>query len=302
MMKRLYWALWVALLVLQVADASATATRPTKTFGGTSYIDGVVPRASDFNGDFDTIYSAFNSFESSPAFTGDVSSTKTTPCFIWSDSSQAADSRRWYACVTTGVFTLTTRTDAGTVQTTPISIARATGAITYNSPSPTFSNASPGVAFFNSSSSLISSGALTGFLFANGTSQPTVVNAATQTEMEAGSSTSVPVTPGRQQFHPSTVKAWGFITTSGAAPTLQASYNIASIADVATGKTRFTFITAMSTVNYSCVATGGSNGTTYSIPIVPSSTKLAASVEVWTASDASVLQDDDVGMACFGDQ
>ena len=46
-------------LFATVADA-ATISRPSKSFGGTSFINGVVPQASDFNGDPDTIYSEFN--------------------------------------------------------------------------------------------------------------------------------------------------------------------------------------------------------------------------------------------------
>jgi len=37
-----------------------TITRPTKSVGGTSHIDGTVPNAADFNGDIDTVYSEFN--------------------------------------------------------------------------------------------------------------------------------------------------------------------------------------------------------------------------------------------------
>lgn len=255
-MKRLLATFLLVFGLLSAVDVGATATRPTKTFGGTSYIDGVVPRASDFNGDLDTIYSAFNSFESSPAFTGDVSSTKTTPCFYWSDSSQAADSKRWYACVTSGVWALTTRSDAGSVQSTPISINRSSGVVTLSA-SPTITNAQ-GMPWFSSGGSL-GYVTLNSLVIANGNAAPTNyggasacsagsfvtaisnvgattctagASAASQAEMEAVSSTTTYVSPGRAKYHPGVAKGAGQLATGGG---INWSYGITSISDTGTG-------------------------------------------------------------------
>lgn len=84
----------------------------------------------------------------------------------------------------------------------------------------------------------------------NGGAYPALGNIATQAEMEAGSSTSVVVTPGRQHFHPSAVKCWGKTTVSGGTPTLQVSYNTTSITDTATDQLTVTIATSFSTANY----------------------------------------------------
>ena len=62
---------------------------------------------------------------------------------------------------------------------------------------------------------------------------PTLAAAATQAEQEAGSSTTVYASPGRQQFHPSAAKAWCRSTDAGL---LEAgSYNVSSITDLGVG-------------------------------------------------------------------
>lgn len=77
---------------------------------------------------------------------------------------------------------------------------------------------------------------------------------AVQSEMEAASSTSVAVTPGRQHFHPGMAKAWAYITVSGGTPTATASYNVASVTDNGAGTFKVNFTTSMSSVNYCAVA------------------------------------------------
>lgn len=85
---------------------------------------------------------------------------------------------------------------------------------------------------------------------ANGGQYPALGNIASQAEMEAGSSTSVVVTPGRQHFHPGHPKCWGKTTVSGGTPTLQNSYNITSITDTATGRLTWTIATDFSSANW----------------------------------------------------
>lgn len=74
--------------------------------------------------------------------------------------------------------------------------------------------------------------------------------AATQAEQEAASSTTVFVTPGRQQFHPSAAKCWAYITVSGGTPTLATSYNITSITDTAAGQVTVTIATDFSSTSW----------------------------------------------------
>lgn len=71
---------------------------------------------------------------------------------------------------------------------------------------------------------------------------------AVQSEMEAGSSAVLAVTPGRQHFHPSALKFWGKCGVAGdlASP----SFNIASVADRGPGQVDVVIATDMSSGNY----------------------------------------------------
>ena len=83
---------------------------------------------------------------------------------------------------------------------------------------------------------------------------PTVPSAATQTEMEAASSTSVYTTPGTEKYHPGAAKAWAHVTISGGAPTLAAGHNFSStVTDNGTGDFTLTFTTALSSAFYAVV-------------------------------------------------
>jgi hypothetical protein len=81
---------------------------------------------------------------------------------------------------------------------------------------------------------------------------------ATQAEMEAGSSTTAYVTPGRTQYHPGVAKAWASITTAGALE--DPDYGIASVTDSGTGDRSIVFSTAFSSAVYSVVSSV-TNGT-----------------------------------------
>ena len=72
--------------------------------------------------------------------------------------------------------------------------------------------------------------------------------AATQAEQEAGSSTTVFTTPGRQHFHPSEAKCWGKFTANSI--TIEVSYNITSVADTATGRMTVTIATDFSGIDW----------------------------------------------------
>lgn len=128
-----------------VVDA-ATIARPTKTFGGTSFINGVIPQASDFNGDIDTIYTEFNggitnanvaagaalaaSKLDGDGFTTNLRTVNSAPCNILDESDQAADAKRWYWCLVGGELRITTNSDTGTVQNTWLTLNRTNGSFT----------------------------------------------------------------------------------------------------------------------------------------------------------------------------
>jgi hypothetical protein len=86
-------------------------------------------------------------------------------------------------------------------------------------------------------------------------SQDLRVLAAAQSDQETGSSTTLAVTPGRQQFHPSAAKAW--VSFTGATGAVVSSYNIASVSRGSAGVYTVNFTTAFSSASYVVVA--GSN-------------------------------------------
>jgi hypothetical protein len=75
--------------------------------------------------------------------------------------------------------------------------------------------------------------------------------AASQAEQEAASSTTVGVTPGRQQFHPSAAKCWAYVTYAAGVPTLASSYNITSVTDSGVGHLTITIATDFSSSSWS---------------------------------------------------
>jgi hypothetical protein len=83
----------------------------------------------------------------------------------------------------------------------------------------------------------------------NGAPYPSVGNAATQAEQEAGTATDKYVSPGRQHFHPSAVKCWG--KASGDGTTLHANYNVSSLTDTGPGQLTVNIGTDMSGAHYS---------------------------------------------------
>lgn len=128
--------------------------------------------------------------------------------------------------------------------------------------------------------------------------------AATQSDQETGTSTSVYVSPGTQQYHKSAEKVWCNLTGTGTIA-IQASYNTTSITDNGTGDYTVTFTVAFSSALYSTVASGA-RGTVVSGTgqINYTTTSLAAgAVRVLTGDGASgVLDWALVDVHCLGDQ
>jgi len=78
--------------------------------------------------------------------------------------------------------------------------------------------------------------------------------AASQAEQEAGSSTAVAVTPGRQHYHESAAKCWVKFNSSG---TIADSYNTTSITDNGEGDWTVNIATDFSNANYAALVSGG---------------------------------------------
>lgn len=174
-MRKVLLTLALLLLTASVVEAGII-TRPTKTFGGTTFINAVVADASDFNGDIDTAYSEINGSLSNvnisssaaiagskitPAFTAETSvSVASVACLYLNESGQSANQRRWYECVHGGTWGITSRDDSGVIQATPIQINRSTAVVTF-SQVPSIPGTSGGILGFTGSTTLASSAALT---------------------------------------------------------------------------------------------------------------------------------------------
>ncbi len=78
---------------------------------------------------------------------------------------------------------------------------------------------------------------------------------ASQAEQEAGTSTTDFVTPGRQHFHPSACKGWGYVTVAAGTATLQSGYNITSVSRTSAGLFNVVIANDMSSTNYAVIVT-----------------------------------------------
>jgi hypothetical protein len=129
--------------------------------------------------------------------------------------------------------------------------------------------------------------------------------AATQSEVESASSTSVYVSPGRAQYHPGMAKAWMHFNGKNT-PTATVSHNMGTITDNGAGDYTIAITTDFSSAFYAvagwCGDTDGSGGvvtvtTTASTPLA------AGSIRIGTRNFSGTLSDfDNVSIILFGDQ
>lgn len=96
----------------------------------------------------------------------------------------------------------------------------------------------------------------------NGAIYPSVGNAATQAEMEAGTSSTKYVTPQGVNWHPGACKAW---VVAGVTGNNLASWNITSLTDTGTGVLTITIATDFSSVNYCALVSVEATATTWAV-------------------------------------
>jgi hypothetical protein len=132
------------------------------------------------------------------------------------------------------------------------------------------------------------------------------LSAASQAEMETATSTTVAVTPGRQQYHPSSSKAWIVFNGEGTIAIL-GSYNVSSITDGGTGVYKVDWNVDFSSTNYAVVI--GSAKTTDAA--IQSSTVMVGGtygiqmgyIEMFTANvDGTAKDSPRVNVVAYGDQ
>jgi len=123
------------------------------------------------------------------------------------------------------------------------------------------------------------------------------VTAASEVQMEAASSTTVFVTPGRTQNHPGVGKVRVIITGSDGSNTN--NYNVTSTSRTSAGVYIVTYATDFSTAAHVVLATVAQDAANFTWHLAPAS----GSVEVRVAGVASgALTDTTMNVAAFGEQ
>jgi len=98
----------------------------------------------------------------------------------------------------------------------------------------------------------------------NGGLYPSVGNAATQAEMEAGTATNKYVTPQGVNWHPGVAKAWAKHAVSAGVPQMTSTWNVTSVTDSGVCRAAPVIATDFSSANYCILYSFECNTTTYS--------------------------------------
>lgn len=126
------------------------------------------------------------------------------------------------------------------------------------------------------------------------------IEIAVQSEMEAGSSTTLAVVAGRQHFHPSAAKGWVSFAITG---TVSASYNVTSVTDSGNGFWTINWDTDFSSSSYCCVAVNR-NSTSSGAWTVQTNSQAAGSIVIQNINASGNRDDGNVDRlfaAAFGD-
>lgn len=127
------------------------------------------------------------------------------------------------------------------------------------------------------------------------------IEIAVQSEMEAASSTTLAVTPGRQHFHPSSAKAWvNFDGTN--TPTIRGDYNVDSITDSSAGDWVVNIDTNLSSTNSFVPVASGSGATIGNAVLIKTQVTgvgtVALNIEDTGGTEADI---ENIYLAVFGD-
>jgi hypothetical protein len=126
------------------------------------------------------------------------------------------------------------------------------------------------------------------------------VNAATKAQQETGSSTTLAVTPGRQQNHDSAAKAWAYAIQSGGSVTNSKTYNT-TISRTGSGTYEATFSTAFDSNTYACNILVNKTASIM-FPAVTSQSTTVLGFTVYIAPGFTASDPDSIMVACFGRQ
>lgn len=124
------------------------------------------------------------------------------------------------------------------------------------------------------------------------------IEIAIQSEVEAASSATLAMTPGRTQYHPGVAKAWVKAAESGGSYTVAASHNIASLTDSGVGDITVNIGTDFSGAHYAVSITTKYNGAM----LGHVGTLAAGTAQLLITNSAASAQDTEFHVSFFGDQ
>ena len=123
--------------------------------------------------------------------------------------------------------------------------------------------------------------------------------AATQAEMEAASSTTVYVSPGRTKYHPGVAKFWVNFNPDA---TINGNYNVSSITDNGTGNWTVNLTTAFSSTADMCPVGCWYYAAATLMCTIPAYTASTVQFVTQTSTGAGATDPDDIFVCGFGDQ
>jgi len=144
---------------------------------------------------------------------------------------------------------------------------------------------------------------ISGALTVSGTTN--ISGVAAQSDMETASSTTLIVTPGRQQYHPSACKAWVIFNGTGGTPTVLASYNVTGVSKLYTGGYEVTIATDFSSANYGVATTARSTSFRQLIHMIAFGGAPAAgtiALESFNSASSALADVELFSVVMFGDQ
>lgn len=118
-------------------------------------------------------------------------------------------------------------------------------------------------------------------------------SAATRTDEETGTSTTVFTSPGTQQYHSSAVKGWAQISSSN---TLVVGYNVSSVSNNGTGDVTANWTNAFASANAYVALVRSSGGRFYTV-ISNSSSTSGCRINVF---DSNGTGSNSAGYTCLG--
>ena len=131
-----------------------------------------------------------------------------------------------------------------------------------------------------------------------------VIEIAVQSEMEAASSTSLAVTPGRQHFHPAHPKAGGSLNGSGTPAFRSGDVGMGAVTDHGTGDFTLSLDTAFANTNYWLTAWARAQTATSEaiVSASPTGSKTSSSIRIECKRGNDNDQDSsEIGVAFWGD-